>query len=91
MIKIRNIRQMEYNSSQQDIRFNNIRVIFNLIRDYMPISRIDLSRKCTLSVSTVSNLVDELLNRKWIVETETVKTGSRGRRSVLLLAGRLSL
>lgn len=84
MIQIRNMKQVEYSSSQQDIKFKNTRLIFNLIRDYMPISRIDLSRRCTLSVSTVSNLVDDLLSKKWVVETQTVKTSSRGRRSVLL-------
>lgn len=84
MIQIGSIKQVEYSSTQQDIKSNNLRLIFNLIRDHMPISRIDLSRRCSLSTSTVSKLVDDLLARKWVIETESVSTGRRGRRSVLL-------
>ena len=84
MIQIGNIKQAEYSSTQQDIKSNNTRLIFNLIRDHMPVSRIELSRMCSLSTSTVSKLVDALLERKWVIETESVVTGARGRRSVSL-------
>ena len=84
MIQIGKMRQAEYSSTQQDIKSNNTRLVFNLIRDNMPVSRIELSRKCSLSTSTISKLVDDLLAKKWVIETETVSTGARGRRSVQL-------
>ncbi len=84
MIQIRNVKQQEYSTSQQEIKSNNTRLIFNLIRDHMPISRVELSKLCSLSVSSVSNLVDDLLKKQWIIETELVAASPRGRKSILL-------
>jgi len=84
MIQIRNIRQTKYVISQQELRLNNTMLVFNLIRDLMPISRIELAKRSPFSSSTISNLVDELLQNHWIVETATVQNSARGRRSTLL-------
>ena len=84
MIQIRNVKQQEYSSSQQEIKFNNTMLIFNLIRDHMPISRIELTKRSPLSASTVSKLVEDLLEKQWILETESVQNSSRGRRSIQL-------
>lgn len=84
MIQIRNIRQTEYSITQQELRLNNTMLAFNLIRDLMPISRIELAKRSPFSSSTISNLVDELLQNQWIVETSTVQSSARGRRSTLL-------
>ena len=84
MIQIRNIRQTEYSITQQELRLNNTMLVFNLIRDLMPISRIELAKRSPFSSSTISNLVDELLQNRWIVETATVQSSARGRRSTLL-------
>ena len=61
MIQIRNVRQTEYSVTQQELRLNNTMLVFNLIRDLMPISRIELAKRSPFSSSTISNLVDELL------------------------------
>ena len=84
MIQIRNVRQTEYSVTQQELRLNNTMLVFNLIRDLMPISRIELANRSPFSSSTISNLVDELLQNHWIVETATVQSSARGRRSTLL-------
>lgn len=84
MIRIRNTRQVEYGTSQHTLRLNNTLHIFNMIRDLMPISRIELAKRSPFSPSTISNLVDDLLQNNWVVETATVQTSARGRRSTLL-------
>lgn len=84
MIQIRNVHQSEYSVTQQELRLNNTLQVFNLIRDLMPISRIDLTKQSPFSSSTISNLVDNLLQKHWIIETETVQCSARGRRSTLL-------
>jgi len=84
LIQIRNTRQTEYSITQHTLRLNNTMLVFNLIRDHMPISRIELAKRSPFSVSTISSLVDDLLQSHWVVETETVQTSARGRRSTLL-------
>ncbi len=84
MIQVRNSHPVGYSASQQEIRYNNTQLIFNLIRGHMPVSRIELARLCPLAASTVSNLVDDLLQKKWVVEKETVQSSARGRRSIML-------
>ena len=84
MIQIRNIRQTEYSATQQALRLNNTMLLFNLIRDTMPISRIELAKQSPFSSSTISNLVDELLQEQWIIETIKTQNSSRGRRSTML-------
>ena len=84
MIQIRKIIQPTYNISQQEIRHSNTRMVLNMIRDMAPISRVDLARNCSLSVSTVSNLVDGLIRDEWVVEKESVAISARGRHAVML-------
>ncbi len=84
MIQIRNIKQPNYSTSQKEIKSGNTMMLFNLIRDNMPISRVNLSRICPLAVSTVSSLVDNLIQKQWVIEKETVSTSSKGRRAIML-------
>lgn len=84
MIQIRKIIQPTYNTSQQEIRHSNTRMILNMVRDMAPISRVDLARNCSLSVSTVSNLVDGLIRDEWVVEKDSVATSARGRHAIML-------
>lgn len=53
--------------------------ILQLIRTLQPISRVELARASGLQNSTVSSLVEQLLQEGWIREGEAVKT-ARGRR-----------
>jgi predicted NBD/HSP70 family sugar kinase len=59
-------------------------VVLNLIRTSEPIARVDLSRRSGLQPSTVSQIVEQLLTEKWIVEGASAAR-PRGRRPTPLL------
>lgn len=61
----------------------NRNLIFNQIRIRQPISRADLARCSGLQRSTVSLIVEELLDERWIVEGPTGQI-PRGRRPTFL-------
>lgn len=84
MIQVRNTAPFEYNNSQQAIKLNNTMLVFNTVRDHMPISRAELAKISPLSSSTISNLVEDLIKDKWLIETDTLQTLPRGRRSIML-------
>lgn len=71
-------------ASSETARHLNRRVILNLIRDKQPISRADLARISGLQRSTVSLIIEELIEDRWIVEGTTGRL-PRGRRPTLLL------
>jgi predicted NBD/HSP70 family sugar kinase len=54
-------------------------IILELIRAHQPIARVDLVRHSGLQNSTVSSIVEQLIEEGWICEGEAVKT-ARGRR-----------
>lgn len=71
--------------SQQVIKDRNATHLFNLVRKLGPISRAELARVSSLSPATVTVLMEELLENKWIRELTPVMTpGVRGRRPILL-------
>ena len=84
MIQVRNTAPFEYSNSQQAIKLNNTMLVFNIVRDHMPISRAELAKISPLSSSTISNLVEDLIKDKWLIETDTLQTLPRGRRSIML-------
>lgn len=61
----------------------NRRIIRNIIYRQQPISRADTARETGLQRSTVSLIVDELINEGWVVEGEHVRI-PRGRRPIYL-------
>ncbi|HMF54707.1 MAG TPA: ROK family protein, partial [Edaphobacter sp.] len=70
-------------ASSEVARDINRDVVLELIRTKQPIARSDLSRWSGLQPSTVSLIVEQLLEEKWIVEGAEVKR-PRGRRPTLL-------
>ena len=54
-------------------------IVLELIRGHQPISRVDLVRHSSLQNSTVSSIVEQLIDEGWIREGEALKT-ARGRR-----------
>ncbi len=58
-------------------------VILERIRELQPISRVELARASGLQASTVSSIVEQLLEERWISEGAVVKT-ARGRRPTML-------
>jgi predicted NBD/HSP70 family sugar kinase len=61
------------NASTDAIRDINRRIVLNLIRTRQPLSRADLARVSGLQRSTVSLIVEDLIEDRWVIE------GSRGR------------
>src|SRR5712691_7658746 len=61
----------------------NKRVVLNLIRTKQPLSRADLARSSGLQRSTVSLIVEELMEEHWVLEGATGRL-PRGRRPTFL-------
>jgi predicted NBD/HSP70 family sugar kinase len=61
----------------------NRNLVFNLIRTQQPISRADLARACGLRRSTISLIVEDLIQSGWIVEG-SLGSLPRGRRPTFL-------
>jgi predicted NBD/HSP70 family sugar kinase len=70
-------------ASSEVARDINRDVILELIRTKQPIARADLSRSSGLQPSTVSSIVEQLLEEKWIVEGGAERR-PRGRRPTLI-------
>lgn len=75
-------RRMQVATSEV-VRDINKRVILNLIRTRQPISRADLARASGLQRSTVSLIVEELVEDNWVIEGPTGRL-PRGRRPTFL-------
>jgi predicted NBD/HSP70 family sugar kinase len=70
-------------ASSEVARDINRRIILNLIRLRHPISRADLARVSGLQRSTVSLIVEQLIEEQWVVEGPTGRL-PRGRRPTFL-------
>ncbi len=70
-------------ASNKTPRQINRNLVFNLIRTRQPLSRADLARVSGLQRSTVSLIVEDLINEKWILEGSTGRL-PRGRRPTFL-------
>jgi predicted NBD/HSP70 family sugar kinase len=70
-------------ASSETARSINRDIVLELIRVNQPISRADLSRGSGLQRSTVSQIVEQLIEEKWVCEGATASP-PRGRRPTLL-------
>jgi len=70
-------------ASSEVVRDINRRIVLNLIRTRHPISRADLARLCGLQRSTISLIVEQLIDEHWVVEGPTGRL-PRGRRPTFL-------
>ena len=70
-------------ASSEIVRDINKRVVLNLLRERQPISRADLARASGLQRSTISLIVEELIEEHWIIEGPTARL-PRGRRPTIL-------
>src|ERR1035438_6196887 len=70
-------------ASGEVVRDINRRIVLNLIRTRRPISRADLARLCGLQRSTISLIVEQLIEEHWVVEGATGRL-PRGRRPTFL-------
>lgn len=69
--------------SMSPIRDSNRDLVLELLRRNQPISRVDIARRSGLQRSTISSIVDDLIEEQWIREGSIVKT-DRGRRPTML-------
>lgn len=69
--------------STSPIRDGNRDLVLELLRRNQPISRVDIARKSGLQRSTISSIVDDLIEEQWVREGSVVKT-ERGRRPTML-------
>ena len=70
-------------ASSEVVRDINRRMVLNLIRTRQPISRADLARVSGLQRSTISLIVEQLINENWVIEGPTGRL-PRGRRPTFL-------
>lgn len=70
-------------ASSEVARDINRRIVLNLIRTRQPISRADLARASGLQRSTISLIVEELVEEHWVLEGPTGRL-PRGRRPTFL-------
>lgn len=70
-------------ASSEVVRDINRRIVLNLIRTRQPSSRADLARLSGLQRSTVSLIVEDLIEENWVVEGPTGRL-PRGRRPTFL-------
>lgn len=70
-------------ASSETARHINRDIVLELIRANQPISRAELSRQSGLQRSTVSQIVEQLIDEKWVCEGG-VASPPRGRRPTLL-------
>lgn len=81
-MKVTNPRRIQAASSEV-VRDINRRIVLNLIRTRQPISRADLARLCGLQRSTISLIVEQLIEENWVLEGPTGRL-PRGRRPTFL-------
>ena len=64
-------------ASTEVVRDINRRIILNLIRTRHPISRADLARASGLQRSTVSSIVEQLIEERWVLYGATGRLPAR--------------
>lgn len=71
-------------NSQQLIKENHLRIVFSLIHEVDGISRADIKKLTKLSATTISALVEELMEKRLIVESGTKSAERSGRKAISL-------
>ena len=70
-------------ASSENARDINRDIVLEIIRSRQPVARADLARASGLQPSTVSAIVEQLINEKWVSEGAVARR-PRGRRPTLL-------
>jgi predicted NBD/HSP70 family sugar kinase len=70
-------------ASSETARRINRDIVLELIRENQPVSRAELARHSGLQRSTVSQIVEQLIEENWVVEG-SVASAPRGRRPTLI-------
>jgi predicted NBD/HSP70 family sugar kinase len=78
-----NVLKRGQGASSEVVRDINKRLVLNLLRIRQPISRADLARASGLQRSTISIIVEALVDDHWVIEGPTARL-PRGRRPTIL-------
>jgi len=70
-------------ASSEDARDINRDIVLEIIRSKQPVARADLARASGLQPSTISAIIEQLIEEKWVAEGAVVRR-PRGRRPTLL-------
>src|ERR1700682_1073888 len=70
-------------ASSEDARDINRDIVLEIIRSKQPVGRAELARASGLQPSTISAIVEQLIEEKWVSEGGVVRR-PRGRRPTLL-------
>ncbi|HTS29165.1 MAG TPA: ROK family transcriptional regulator [Bryobacteraceae bacterium] len=80
---VNSVRKRNQGASSEVARDINRRIVLNLVRTRHPISRADLARLSGLQRSTISLIVEQLIEENWVLEGPTGRL-PRGRRPTFL-------
>ncbi|HEY9595732.1 MAG TPA: ROK family transcriptional regulator [Spirochaetia bacterium] len=67
--------------NHNDTLARNRRLLLNAIRENAPVSRVELSRLCSLSIATTKRLVDDLISQGLVSEGGALDSRGRGRKA----------
>jgi predicted NBD/HSP70 family sugar kinase/predicted transcriptional regulator len=85
--RVPGVRRIDLSSAQlassENARDINRDIVLELIRFRQPVSRVELARFSGLQPSTISIIVEQLINERWVREGAVVRR-SRGRPSTML-------
>ena len=70
--------------SQADLKYHNLKLIFDLVKREGPVSRASLAKRTGLSATSMTRIVNELLKIGVIAEHSIASVGTSGRPSTLL-------
>ncbi|WP_413378143.1 ROK family transcriptional regulator [Alkalihalobacillus sp. 1P02AB] len=80
---MRQVLQQSVTGDSELIKRINLSIVINTIREKGPISRVEIAKLSKLNKATVSSLVDELLEKDYVVEIGAGRS-SVGRKPILL-------
>lgn len=72
-------------ASQQLIKERNLSLVLKLIDRHEPISRAELAQMTKLSPTTISSLIEELIEEELVIETGEGKSETSGRKPIMLM------
>lgn len=72
-------------ANSQSVKINNTQLVLEKMIEIRETTRIELSKLTTLNKATISSIVQELVKRKFVLETErTIKTAGRSANVIIL-------
>ncbi len=72
-------------ANSQSVKLMNTQLVLEKMIEIRETTRIELSKLTTLNKATISSIVQELVNRKFVLETErTIKTAGRSANVIIL-------